>query len=498
MEALGYLVSGFAAALTPMNLAFALIGTILGTLVGVLPGIGPTSGIAILLPLTAVLPPTPAIIMLAAIYYGAMYGGSTTAILVNIPGEVASVVTTLDGYQMARQGRAGPALAIAAISSFVAGTLSLFGLALFAPSLADLSLRVGPPENFGIVILAFSVIVNLSGPSLLRGLTSSAVGVLIALVGLDPQSGVRRFSLGTVGLLGGIDFIAVIIGLFAFAEVFLAVEAGKRSVSMAPLGRLMPPWADIRRCVGAMLRSTGIGFGLGMLPGCTPGAISFVAYDLERKVSRSGARFGQGAIEGVAAPEGANNASTSGGFVPLLALGIPATPALAVLLSGFQIYGLQPGPLLFEKQPAFVWAVIASMYIGNVMLLILNLPLVGLWARLAHVPYPVMAPMILVFGVVGAFSVRNSLFDVGVAVFFGVVGYVMAKLKYPTAPLVLSLILTPLLENSIRQALSMSAGSPWIFVSRPIAVALIAAGLALTAWSLVSRRKSAVMSAAEE
>jgi TctA family transporter len=234
MEALGYLVSGFAAALTPMNLAFALIGAVLGTLVGVLPGIGPTSGIAILLPLTAVLPPTPAIIMLAAIYYGAMYGGSTTAILVNIPGEVASVVTTLDGYQMARQGRAGPALAIAAISSFVAGTLSLFGLALFAPSLADLSLRVGPPENFGIVILAFSVIVNLSGPSLLRGLTSSAVGVLIALVGLDPQSGVRRFSLGTVGLLGGIDFIAVIIGLFAFAEVFLAVGEGKRSVSMAP------------------------------------------------------------------------------------------------------------------------------------------------------------------------------------------------------------------------------------------------------------------------
>ena len=246
---------------------------------------------------------------------------------------------------------------------------------------------MGPPENFGIVILAFSVIVNLSGPSLLRSLTSSAVGVLIALVGLDPI-GVRRFSLGTVGLLGGIDFIAVIIGLFAFAEVFLAVEEGKRSVSMAPLGGLMPPWADIRRCVGAMLRATGIGFGLGMLPGCTPGAISFVAYDLERKVSRSRARFGQGAIEGVAAPEGANNATTSGGFVPLLALGIPATPALAVLLSGLQIYGLPPGPLLFEKQPAFVWAVIASMYIGNVMLLILNLPLVGLWARLAHVPYP--------------------------------------------------------------------------------------------------------------
>jgi len=498
MDALSHLLSGFAAALTPMNLAFALIGSILGTLVGVLPGIGPTSGIAILLPLTAVLPPTPAIIMLCAIYYGAMYGGSTTAILVNIPGEVASVVTTLDGYQMAQQGRAGPALAISAISSFIAGTLSLFGLALFAPALADLSLKVGPPENFGIVILAFSVIVNLSGPSLLRGLTSAALGVFIALVGLDPQSGVRRFSLGTVGLLGGIDFIAVIIGLFAFGEVFQAVEEGKLSVSVARLGRLMPPWSEIWQCMGAMLRSTGIGFGLGMLPGCTPGAISFVAYDLERRVSKSGARFGKGAIEGVAAPEGANNATTSGGFVPLLALGIPATPALAVLLSGLQIYGLQPGPLLFEKQPAFVWAVIASMYVGNVMLLILNLPLVGLWAKLVHVPYPVMAPMILVFGIVGAFSVRNSLFDVGAAVVFGLVGYVMSKLEYPTAPLVLALILTPLLENSVRQSLSMAAGSPGILVTRPISATFIAIGLALTAWSLLSRRKLAVMKAVEE
>jgi putative tricarboxylic transport membrane protein len=498
VEALAHLLAGFAVALTPVNLAFALIGSILGTLVGVLPGIGPTSGIAILLPLTAVLPPTPAIIMLAAIYYGAMYGGSTTAILVNIPGEVASVVTTLDGYQMARQGRAGPALAISAISSFVAGTLSLFGLVFFAPILADFSLRVGPPENFGIVILAFSVVVNLSGTSLLRGLTSAALGILIALVGLDPMSGVRRFSLGTVGLLGGIDFIAVIIGLFAIAEVLLGVEEGAMSVSVGRLGRLMPPWSEIWQCMGAMLRSTGIGFGLGMLPGCTPGAISFVAYDLERRVSRSGARFGQGAIEGVAAPEGANNATTSGGFVPLLALGIPATPALAVLLSGLQIYGLQPGPLLFEKQPQFVWALIASMYVGNVMLLVLNLPLVGLWARLVYVPYPIMAPMILVFAVVGAFSVRNSLFDVGVAVVFGLVGYVMAKLKYPTAPLVLALILTPLLENSVRQSLTMAGGSPWILVSRPLAVAFIAVGIALTAWSLLARRKPAVLDGSPE
>jgi putative tricarboxylic transport membrane protein len=490
MEAAGALLAGFAEALTPQNLVFALVGSVLGTLVGVLPGVGPTSGIAILLPLTAFLPPTPAIIMLAAIYYGAMYGGSTTAILVNIPGEVASVVTTLDGHQMARQGRAGPALAIAAISSFVAGTLGLVGVTFFAPVLADLALRVGPPEYFGLVVLAVSVVVSLSGASLLKGLTSAALGMLVALVGLDPQSGVKRFTLGTAGLLGGIDFIAVIVGLFAISEVLLSVERRATAVSLAPIGRLMPSRADLRRCLGAMLRSTGIGFGLGMLPGCTPGAISFVAYDVERRVSPSRADFGRGAIEGVAAPEGANNATTSAGFVPLLALGLPSTPALAVLLSGLQIYGLQPGPLLFDKQPEFVWAVIASMYVGNVMLLALNLPLVGLWAQLVHVPYAVMGPMILVFGVVGAFSVRNTFFDVGVAVAFGVVGYGMAKLAYPSAPLVLALILTPIGESALRQTLGMAGGSPVLLATRPLAALLIASGIALTVWSLLARRKN--------
>ena len=496
MEAVGPLLRGFADALTAQNLLFALIGAVLGTLVGVLPGIGPTSGIAILLPLTSFLPPTPAIIMLAAIYYGAMYGGSTTAILVNIPGEVASVVTTIDGYQMARQGRAGPALAIAAISSFVAGTLGLIGLTFFAPVLADLALRVGPPEYFGLVVLAFSVVVSLSGASLLRGLSSAALGAMVALVGLDPQTGVRRFTYGTVTLLNGLDFIAAIIGLFAITEVLLAVERRTAAVSLAPLGRLLPAWSELRGCIGAMLRASGVGFFLGMLPGCTPGAISFVSYDLERRVSRNRANFGKGAIEGVAAPEGANNATTSGGFVPLFALGLPATPALAVLLSGLMIYGLQPGPLLFEKQPAFVWAVIASMYVGNVMLLVLNLPLVGLWARLVRVPYRVMAPLILVFSVVGAFSVRNSLFDVAVALAFGAVGWAMAKGGYPTAPLVLALILTPMLESSLSQSLSMAGGSPLILVTRPIAVAFMGAGLALTAWSLVARARGSAALAA--
>ncbi len=489
METVGFLLHGFGQALTPQNLLFALVGSVLGTLVGVLPGIGPTSGIAILLPLTSFLPPAPAIIMLAAIYYGAMYGGSTTAILVNIPGEVASVVTTLDGYQMARQGRAGPALAIAAISSFVAGTLGLIGLTFFAPPLADVALRIGPPEYFGLIVLAFSVVVSLSGASLVRGLGSAAIGALVALVGLDPMSGVRRFVFGSTTLLGGIDFIAVIIGLFAITEVLLGVEEKTGAVSMAPLGKLMPRWDELRACIGTMLRATGVGFVLGLLPGCTPGAISFIAYDFEKRFSKTPERFGHGAIEGVAAPEGANNATTSAGFVPLFALGLPATPALAVLLSGLMIYGLQPGPLLFEKQPEFVWTVIASMYVGNVMLLILNLPLVGLWARLCNIPYAVMAPLILIFSVLGAFSVRNSFADVGMALAFGVLGYLMAKLGYPSAPLVLALILTPLLESALRQSLSMAHGSAAIFLSRPLALVLIGAGVALTSWTLVSRHR---------
>jgi len=462
---------------------------VLGTLVGVLPGIGPTSGIAILLPLTAFLPPTPAIIMLAAIYYGAMYGGSTTAILVNIPGEVASVVTTLDGYQMALQGRAGPALAIAAISSFVAGTLGLVGLSFFAPPLADFALRIGPPEYFGLVILAFSVVVSLSGASLVKGLSAAALGALIALVGLDPMSGARRFAYGTSTLLGGIDFIAVIIGLFAITEVLLGVERAVAAVSLAPLGKLMPRWAEIKQCLGTMVRATGVGFVLGLLPGCTPGAISFISYDVERRMSKTPERFGKGAIEGVAAPEGANNATTSAGFVPLFALGIPATPALAVVLSGLMIYGLQPGPLLFEKQPQFVWTVIASMYVGNVMLLVLNLPLVGLWARLCRIPYALMAPLILMFSVLGAYSVRNSFADVGMALGFGLLGYAMVKLGYPTAPLVLALILTPMLESGLRQSLSMAHGSPAIFLTRPIALVLMAAGVILTTLTLVSRSR---------
>lgn len=487
MDVLSYLLQGFLTALTPGNLLFAFFGVVLGTMIGVLPGIGPTSGIAMLLPLTTVLDPTPALIMLAGIYYGAMYGGSTTAILVNIPGEVSSVPTALDGYQMARKGRAGPALAIAAISSFVAGTLSLVGLTFFAPSLAKFALAFGPPEYVGLMIVAFAVVINLSGKSMVKGLVSAMCGLSIPLIGLDPLTGVARFTFNDTNLLAGIDFISVIIGLFAISEILLNAEQEAATVFATKLKGLMPTWQDIKDTAGTMLRATGIGFFLGLIPGCSPGVISFLAYDVEKRVSKHPEKFGTGAVEGVAAPEGANNAATSGNFVPLMSFGIPAGPALSVLLGGFLMYGLQPGPGLFEKNPQFVWALIASMYIGNVMLLVLNLPLVGLWARLLSIPYPVLAPMILIFSFIGAFTVRDKIFDVWIAFLFGIIGYFMKKLDYPTTPLVLCTILSSLFEVSLKQSLSMSQGSLAILFNRPISLTLILLAVVLTGLSLYAR-----------
>ncbi|MHB8916416.1 MAG: tripartite tricarboxylate transporter permease [Desulfocucumaceae bacterium] len=487
MQSFDLLLQGFGTALSPENLLFAFLGALMGTLIGVLPGIGPTSGIAMLLPLTTILPPTPAIIMLAGIYYGAMYGGSTTAILVNIPGEVSSVPTALDGYKLARKGQAGPALATAAISSFVAGTLSLVGLTFFAPTLAGFALKFGPPEYFALMILALSVVVNLTGKSLVKGLIAALMGFLISVIGLDPMTGYARFSFGNVNMMSGIDFISVIIGLFAVSEILANVETQAVDVYKTKLKGLMPTFADLRRITPTMLRSTVIGFFMGLLPGCSPGVTAFVAYDTEKRLSKHPEKFGTGILEGVAAPEGANNATTSGGFVPLMAFGIPSGPALAVLLGGFMMYGLQPGPTLFEKNADFVWAIIASMYIGNVMLLVLNLPLVGLWAKLVRVPYPILAPMVLVFSIIGAYSVRGKLFDIGVALFFGLVGWFMRKAELPASPLILCLILATMLETSLKQSLSMSHSSIFIFFTRPISVILIAAALILVGLSLYTR-----------
>jgi putative tricarboxylic transport membrane protein len=472
-----YLLQGFATALTLQNIFWALVGCLVGTLVGVLPGIGPVSGIAILLPLTTVLPPTSAIIMMAAIYYGAMYGGSTTAILVNIPGEAASVPTAMDGYAMAKQGRAGPALAISAIGSFVAGTLSVILLTFFAPMLAEFAVVFGPPEYFALMFMGLSLVISLSGRALLKGLISTAVGLGAALVGQDPLTGATRLTFGTVTLNAGVDFISVIVGLFAISEVMINVEQRITAISEMPINNWMPTWADIRQCIGTMIRSTGIGFFLGLLPGCAPSVVAFVAYDVEKRVSKHPERFGKGAIQGVCAPETSNNATSTAGFVPLFSFGLPTAPSMAVMLGGLMMYGLQPGPMLFAQNPQFVWAVIASMYIGNVMLLILNLPLVGMWAKIANIPFYILGPIIVVCAMVGTYSIRFQAFDVWVMLIFGVVGYFMRKLGYPVAPMVLASVLAQMLETALGQSLLISQGSPLIFFTRPISAVFMALAL---------------------
>ena len=483
MDVLGHLASGFAAALTPGNLLMAFVGSLLGTLVGVLPGLGPTAAIAILFPLTSVLGPVPAIIMLSSIYYGAMYGGSTTAILLNIPGEVASVPTCLDGYPMAQQGRGGVALGIAAIGSFFAGTFGVVILTFFAPLLADQALRFGPPEYFGLMVLAFTVVVSLSGISLARGLAMAMLGYLLSLIGLGMATGEARFTFGFEPLMSGVDLIPLVVGLFAISEVFLGLEEARVTIATR-ITNVFPRWADLKQSMPAILRGTGIGFFLGLLPGCAPGVTVFLAYDAEKKLAREPERFGKGAIEGVAAPEAANNATSSAGFIPLLALGIPASAPLAILLGGLMVYGLQPGPLLFQKNAEFVWTIIASLYVGNAILLILNLPLVGMWVWLTRVPFGILGPAILLLSFVGAYSVRNSMFDVAVSLVFGFLGYVLRKCRWPLAPMLLAYILGPLLENNLIQSLSMSGGSPLIFVQRGLSLALIVAALLLLFISL--------------
>jgi putative tricarboxylic transport membrane protein len=463
-----YLLQGFVTALSWQNLFWALVGCFIGTLVGVLPGIGPVSGIAILLPLTTVLPPTSAIIMMAAIYYGAMYGGSTTAIVVNIPGEASSVPTALDGYEMAKQGKAGPALAISAIGSFFAGTISVVALTFCAPILAEFAVVFGPPEYFALMFMGLSLVISLSGRALLKGVISMALGLTAALIGQDPLTGAARLTFGTSTLNAGVDFISVIVGLFAISEVMINVEQRITAIDTMSISNWMPTWADIKQCGWTMVRGTGVGFFLGLLPGCAPSVTTFVAYDLEKRVSKHPERFGHGAIEGVCAPESANNATSTAGFIPLFSFGLPTAPSMAVMLGGLMMYGLQPGPMLFQQNPQFVWAVIASMYIGNVMLLVLNLPLVGMWAKICKIPFYILGPMIVFCAMIGTYSIRFQAFDVWVMLLFGVIGYFMRKLGYPVAPMVLASVLAQMLETSMGQALLMSQGSPLIFFNRPI------------------------------
>lgn len=498
METLQLVGEGFAQALTPINLLMAALGALIGTFVGVLPGLGPTSAIAILLPLTAVLEPTQAIIMLAGIYYGAMYGGSTTSILLNIPGEASSVPTCIDGYPLARQGRGGPALGIAAIASFASGVLGVVGLIFFAPVLADQALKFGPPEMFAVMVLALTLTAGLTGGPFVKSAIVGLAGFLLSLAGLGPSSGMYRLQFGIGPLAGGFDMVSIIIGLFAITEVMKGIK--EKTVAADRIGRVYPSAADLKMSAGAMATGSVIGFMMGLLPGCSAAITSFLSYDVVRKFSKRRRLFGSGAIEGVAAPEAANNATSSAGFVPLFALGIPASPPLAVLLAGLMIYGLTPGPMLFEQKQGFIWTVIASMLIGNVMLLVLNLPLVGLWTKLTRVPFGILSPIILLLSMVGAFTVRNSLFDVAAAIAFGVIGYGLYKFRWPTMPLILCFILGPLMESSFMQTMAMSGGSVWILFQRPISALLLTAALVLLLISsgLVKRTKRRVKEEAGE
>jgi len=485
-----YLFQGFAIALSWQNLGWAAVGCFIGTLVGVLPGIGPVSGIAILLPLTAVLPPTSAIIMMASIYYGAMYGGSTTAIVVNIPGEASSVPTAMDGYQLAKQGKAGPALAVAAIGSFIAGTISVIALTLFAPILAQFAVVFGPPEYFALMFMGLSLVISLSGRALLKGIITTALGLTAALVGQDPLTGAERLTFGSVTLTVGIDFIAIIVGLFAITEVLVNVEQRITTISETEIKSWMPTWEDLKPCWGTFVRSTVVGFLLGLLPGCAPSVTSFVAYDLEKRVSKHPERFGHGAMEGVAAPETSNNATSTAGFVPLFSFGLPTAPSMAVLLGGLMMYGLQPGPMLFIQNPDFVWAVIASMYIGNVMLLVLNLPLIGLWVRIVRIPFYILGPMIVFCAIIGTYSVRFQTFDIWVMLAFGVIGYFMRKLGFPIAPMVLASVLAQMLETALGQSLLISQGSVAVFFTRPISAVFMVLALLSIARGIWSQIKA--------
>ena len=478
--------AGLNVAFQPINLLFCFLGVFVGTLIGVLPGLGPVGTMAILLPVTYGIPPTTAIIMLAGIYYGAQYGGSTTSILVNIPGEAASVITTLDGYQMARKGRAGPALGIAAFGSFIAGTLGVIGLQLMAPPLVRVALRFGPPEYFSLMILGFVILTYLAQKSMAKALMMAGVGILLGTVGLDTMTGMPRFTFDLPELLDGVGLAPLAMGLFGISEIFLNVEKKiKHELLTTRIKGLFPTLEDWRRSAMPILRGTVLGFFLGILPGGGAVLSSFVSYAVEKRISKTPQEFGKGAIEGVAAPESANNSAAQGAFIPLLTLGIPANVVMAILLGALMIHNITPGPMLVKEHPQLFWGVIASMYMGNAMLLLLNLPLIGLWVQLLRVPYSILFPLILFICLIGAYVINNSTTDVAFMLIFGVAGYLMRKFEYEPAPLVLAYVLAPLLENALRQSLILSSGSFGIFMNRPISAGCLIAAAALLLSSLL-------------
>jgi putative tricarboxylic transport membrane protein len=476
MELLANLSLGFQTAATFDNLLYCFIGVVLGTLIGVLPGIGPLATIAMLLPATYKMSdPTTALIMLAGIYYGAQYGGSTTAILVNLPGESSSVVTTLDGYQMARKGRAGPALAIAAIASFFAGTVATFLLAAFAPPLAEIAFKFGPAEYFALMVLGLIAAVVLAHGSVFKALAMVVFGLLLGMIGTDVNSGVARFSFDVPELSDGIEFVAVAMGMFGFAEIILNLEQKEnREVFTAKVTGLMPRMDDFKKAFPAILRGTTLGSLLGILPGGGAVLASFSAYAIEKKLSKHPEEFGKGAIQGVAAPEAANNAGAQTSFIPMLTLGIPTTPVMALMVAAMMIHNIQPGPQVMSSNPKLFWGLIVSMWIGNLFLVVLNLPLVGMWVKLLSVPYRILYPAILLFCCIGAYSINNNVFDVFMTIPFAILGYVFKKLDCEPAPMLLGFVLGKLMEEYLRRAMTISRGDWTVFVTRPLSATLLA------------------------
>ena len=477
---------GFQLAFQPINFLFCFVGVFIGTLVGVLPGLGPVAAMSLLLPVTFNISPVGAIIMLSGIYYGSMYGGSTTSILVNIPGEAASVITCLDGYQMARQGRAGPAIGMSAFGSFIAGTLSIVGLMFLGPFLASMALKFGPPEYFAIMILGLTVLTFLSSGPMWKALLMAAFGLFLSMIGMDNVSGIARLSFNIEEIIDGIGLVPVVMGLFGISEVLINVETStEHSIFPAKIKNILPTLQDWKASLGPIIRGTILGFCLGILPGAGAVISSFASYAVEKKISKYPEKFGTGVIEGVAGPESANNAASGGAFIPLLSLGIPSNPVTAILLGALIIHGIQPGPVLISEHPDIFWGTVASMYLGNIMLLVLNIPLIGLWIKILKVPYPVLFPLILLFCLIGAYSINNNIADVFIMNIFGVIGYFFRKFRYEPAPLVLALVLGPMMENSLRQSLLMSGGSLFIFLNRPISSAIIITAFFLLVFPLM-------------
>lgn len=491
MNALANLGLGFSVALEPTNLLFCFIGVFVGTFIGVLPGLGPIATIALLLPLTFKMAPATAIIMLAGIYYGAMYGGSTTSILVNIPGEAASVVTCLDGYQMARQGRAGPALGISAFGSFIAGTFGVVALMFFAPVLGAAALRFGPPEYFALTFLGLTLVSYLSRGSVPRAFLMAILGLLLGTIGMDPISGEERFTYGSLTLGDGLGLVPAAMGLFGIAEVLENLGKTLRGeVYETEIKGLLPNRKDWKESFWPIVRGSIVGFFIGILPGPSGAMSSFASYAMEKRLSRHPEKFGTGAIEGVAGPESANNAATAGAFIPLLSLGIPGNIVMALFVGALMIHGIQPGPLFIRNYPELFWGVVASMYVGNAMLLVLNLPLIGIWVKVLKIPYAILYPLIFLFCLIGVYSLNNNVVEIFIMVIFGFIGLLLRRVGFEGAPFLLALVLGPIMESSLRQSLLISRGSFAIFFSRPVAAVLMLLSLTCLVTSLIPAFKT--------